>query len=744
MQTVFNLRRSPTPANVRAAVVISLLSLLLVVVPQGSAGQSAPNAPIACSEAPSTEFARLPLYCTDLIATPEFPEASGRFLLQRPDTPFGVAVTREGRMRYRIQTRIEGLPPPESLGDYTTYVAWATTPVFLPVKKLGAVTNGRTRFGVVTFNKFLILVTAEAHAGVAERSGPLVLRGRSPSMRMHVHDVFMGAPTAMIPPPPEPERPEPTEDENHHAHDEDDGWTMPPMHPVMSSMPPGMHGRAPDVTPYLPDVGPLQDLPEAEPRRYLHLADGDTIRLAAYPVRKQVAGKTIMMYGFNGQIPGPLMEVPAGATITAVVTNDTELPTAVHWHGIRLDNRFDGVPGVTQEAIPPGGSFTYRVYVRDAGIYWYHPHHREDIQQDLGLYGNILARPEEGYPNPVNREAFLMLDDLLLGSSGHVPYGDEAANFALMGRFGNVFIVNGEPRYELTVRRGAVVRFFLTNVANTRTFNLSFDGARVKVIGSDLGLLARETWSESVVLGPAERYVVEVLFDKPGAVELTNRVQAINHRLGRFFSEVDTLGVIEVLPEAVSETYETSHERLGHYAPAAREIDAYRSYFDRPIDHELVMTMETEGLPLPVKQLMRLDAAYANPVEWSGTMTMMNWLSTGKEVEWILRDPETQKENMNIDWRFERGEVIKLRVTNDLNVFHPMQHPLHIHGQRFLVLSQNGEPNEHLLWKDTILIPAGSTAELLVELDNPGDWMIHCHIAEHLSAGMKMVMRVAP
>src|SRR5581483_5748541 len=167
--------------------------------------------------------------------------------------------------------------------------------------------------------------------------------------------------------------------------------------------------------------------------------------------------------------------VQQNSTITVAFVNHLDQPTAVHWHGIRLENRFDGAVGVTQDPVPPGGRFLYRVHFRDAGIYWYHPHVREDMQQDLGLYGNMLVRPANPAAyEPVNREEVLMLDDLLLGNAGLEPYGDETATHALMGRFGNVFLINGEPRYTISVSRGEVVRFYLTNVSNTRPFNLSF------------------------------------------------------------------------------------------------------------------------------------------------------------------------------------------------------------------------------------------------------------------------------
>jgi FtsP/CotA-like multicopper oxidase with cupredoxin domain len=139
---------------------------------------------------------------------------------------------------------------------------------------------------------------------------------------------------------------------------------------------------------------------------------------------------------------------------------------------------------------------------------------------------------------------------------------------------------------------------------------------------------------------------------------------------------------------------------------------------------------------------MRLDSAYFPPIEWSGTMPMMNWVTNPDQVHWILRDPDTGRENMAIDWHFQLGDVVKIRLANERGVLHGMQHPIHLHGQRFLVVNLNGRPNTNLVWKDTVLLPVGTTADILVEMSNPGRWMIHCHIAEHLEAGMHTVFTV--
>ncbi|MGH9175849.1 MAG: multicopper oxidase family protein, partial [Vicinamibacterales bacterium] len=350
----------------------------------------------------------------------------------------------------------------------------------------------------------------------------------------------------------------------------------------------------------------------------------------------------------------------------------------------------------------------------------------------LGLYGNLLVRARDPeFFGPANREEVLMLDDLLVADTGLVGYGQDSPTHALMGRFGNVLLVNGEPTWDLRVRRGEVVRLFLTNVSSTRVFNLSFQGeVRMKVVASDLGRYEREAWVENVTIAPAERYVIDVRFEEAGEVSLVNRVRAIDHIMARFFEESDTLGTVHVSPDPASPDHAVPFARLRPNPGVTAEIDPYRKYFGRPVDHELLFTLRAGELPFPLRPLLNFESVYRNPVEWSGTMPEMDWVVTGKTAQWVVRDQATGRENMEIDWRFRLGEVVKLRLVNDRRALHAMQHPIHIHGQRFLVVSVNGVANEHLVWKDTVLLPTGFVAEVLLELSNPGKWMLHCHIAE--------------
>lgn len=518
------------------------------------------------------------------------------------------------------------------------------------------------------------------------------------------------------------------------------GHRMPPM-PAGTPMMPGMDGLSPQVKPFLPAEASVDGIPS----RVVELKDGDTLDLDARVIRRHIGAATYTMFGFNGEYPGPLIRVRQNATIIVRFTNHIDLPSSIHWHGVRLANRFDGTVGVTQAAVQPGGTFIYQVHFPDAGLYWYHPHVREDITQNLGLFGNMLVDPADAeYYNPVNAESVLMLHDLLVDPHGIIPYGTEAADFAIMGRIGNLLLVNGEPRYHLSVHRGDVVRFFLTNASSARSYNLSFGGGKtpIKLVAADLSRFEHEQMVDNVVIAPAQRFVVEARFDQPGVVAIVNQVQAVSNYAGEYFAEVDTLGTIDVSPDPTTASHTKEFGNLRGYPPVIADIAKYRPMFNKPVDHELTLTVNIQGLPNSIVSFMTVDTMYFSPVEWNDGMPDMNWISTAREVRWIMRDQATGKENMDIDWHAKQGDVLKIRIHNDANSMHPMGHPIHFHGQRFLVLTRDGVPNPDLAWQDTDLIPVGSTDDILLDASNPGRWMAHCHIAEHLESGMMMSFTV--
>src|SRR5215203_3035574 len=264
-------------------------------------------------------------------------------------------------------------------------------------------------------------------------------------------------------------------------------------------------------------------LAQARQPEIVELADGDQFDLRIAPVVKQLGKAKVRMLAYNGSIPGPTLKVREGSEVIVKIENQGDLETTVHWHGLRLDNRYDGTHE-TQTPIGVGESFAARCQFPDPGVYWYHPHIREDYGKEMGLYGNILVEPADPeYWPPVNREVALTLDDILLQDGKVAPFSRSETNYAAMGRFGDVLLISGEPELALTADRGEVVRFYLTDTANTRVFKVALPGARIKLVGGDSGRYEREEFVEEVVLAPSERAVIDVLFDEPGQLTLEHR-----------------------------------------------------------------------------------------------------------------------------------------------------------------------------------------------------------------------------
>ncbi|HEX6589992.1 MAG TPA: multicopper oxidase family protein [Longimicrobiales bacterium] len=675
------------------------------------------------------------LRCFELTAAPAARgRASGRVDMLHTAGPFTVNVTPDGEHVWRLRVTLDALPEPSAFDDDArVYVAWVTTPLLEPFVKLGAVAVGTQDVGDAFYDKFIVMISAEVADTVTERRGPLVLRGTSPSMRLQAdHTPWL---LSMATGPGAGGTAEATAGHTH-AHAPRPGndaarWPHPSM-PDDIVMLSAMMPRLPTVSPYRPThYGPH---------------DFDRPR-ASEPVRRLLAAHTPdgTAFTFNGGLIGPTLRVRQGSAMTLELRNVTDQPMTIHWHGLRVANAFDGVAHHTQHPVQPGESFDYELTFPDAGLFWYHPHERADIAQDLGLYGNIIVDPVSAdAPNAVNAELALMLDDVLLADDGtRMPHGREAATHALMGRFGDVLLINGDTAWQSKVSYGAVVRFLLTNAASTRTFNLTFGVDSVKLVGGDIGNYARERWVRSVPIGPAERYVVEVRYDGAGPFAIENRVHGIDHVMGRFLPRVDTIGTVHIDRNAVAAAPLRSYAELRAYDAVAREIDGFlRAHGERAVDRTLLLRMEADSLPFPLDRLMRLDSAYFHPVEWANTMPDMNWILSARDVRWILEDAATGARGHDIDWDFATGDVARIRIVNPRGSLHAMQHPIHLHGQRFLVLEQDGVRTTDHVWKDTVLVPVGSWIDVLVDFSNPGAWMLHCHIAEHMEAGMHTMVDV--
>ena len=267
----------------------------------------------------------------------------------------------------------------------------------------------------------------------------------------------------------------------------------------------------------------ITDLPQASAPAEVELGDGAEFDLRIEPVAKQLNEDTVRMLAYNGSIPGPTIRVKEGSEIVVNIENRGDLEGTVHWHGLRLDNRYDGTHE-TQKPMEVGESYQARVAFPDPGVYWYHPHIREDYAQEMGLYGNVLVEPADpDYWPSAHRSVVLTLDDILLEDGKVAPFSRSETTHAAMGRFGELLLVGGETEKKLEAKRGEIVRLYLTNTANTRVFKVVLPGARMKLVGGDSGHVEHEQFVEDVILAPSERVVVDAHFGSPGEVTLEHR-----------------------------------------------------------------------------------------------------------------------------------------------------------------------------------------------------------------------------
>jgi FtsP/CotA-like multicopper oxidase with cupredoxin domain len=325
-------------------------------------------------------------------------------------------------------------------------------------------------------------------------------------------------------------------------------------------------------------------LAEARSPEVVELEDGDELDLGIAPVAKRIGDDTVRMLAYNGSIPGPVLKVKEGAEIVVHVENQGDMDATVHWHGLRLENRYDGTHE-TQAPIGIGEGYTARVEFPDPGAYWYHPHIREDYGQEMGLYGNVLVEPADpDYWPRANREVPLTLDDLLLEDGKVAPFSRSETTYVAMGRFGEVLLVNGETDLSLDARRGEVVRFYLTNTANTRTFKVAVPGARMKLVGGDSGHVEHEQFVDDVVLAPSERVVVDVLFDEPG--ELT-----VEHRTPE---RAYALATVQVSDEPAEPSFAEQFEVLRTNADMVAERERIASFLDAEPDKTVAFLAEMD------------------------------------------------------------------------------------------------------------------------------------------------------
>jgi FtsP/CotA-like multicopper oxidase with cupredoxin domain len=437
------------------------------------------------------------------------------------------------------------------------------------------------------------------------------------------------------------------------------------------------------------------------------LAAPTAVELRAAISRQDIRkGGNTEIWAFNDSCPGPLLRVKRGETLEALVRNDLPNVTTVHWHGIRLPNAMDGVPHVTQPPIRVGDRFTYRFAPPDAGTYWYHPHQSSFEQVPRGLYGPLIV--EEDKPLPVDREELWVLGDFKLDKRNRMveDFG-KVLDFGSGGRIGNTFTVNGTEAgaaRELKLRPNERVRLRLINAASARIFHLAFAGHQPVVVTYDgQSVPPHPLPNGMLVLGCGQR--TDLVIDGTagsGTFAIDDRRDG-GTRVASIVYEGKPVRVKPLgMPEAVAPNELT--------VPNLSKATTHFLVFEGGVLGQPAIA-RIDGKALDVKGLM----------EQHGLTWTMNY--TAQHEHAMMHEPL---------FRFARGEHATIRMLNNSE----FEHPMHLHGHFFQVLSIDDRKLERPIWRDTVMVAPRGSAEIAFVAENVGEWMFHCHILDHAAGGM--------
>jgi FtsP/CotA-like multicopper oxidase with cupredoxin domain len=410
------------------------------------------------------------------------------------------------------------------------------------------------------------------------------------------------------------------------------------------------------------------------------------------------------VWAFDGSVPGPTIRLAQGASVSRRFVNELPQPSSVHWHGIRIDNAMDGVAGLTQAAVEPGGDFPYEFTVPDAGTYWYHPHNRSWEQMARGLYGALVVDEREGAPE-VDLDEVLLIDDWRLTDKAQIADDFGALHdWAHAGRIGNWITVNGDGAWSRDVQAGARLRLRLVNTANARIFTLEAQGLEGWVVALDGMPLETPERLERLTLAPAQRADL----------------------------------IVDVTAEDGQEALLVSFERDGGYAIAEFPVRG-RARKERLADPAPLPSNPVTPLG-PLQEARRVDLLMEGGAMgrmrgamMGGRMTGIRDMAAAGKV-WAFNGMADLGDKPLIE--ATRGETIRIAITNDT----AWPHAMHLHGHHFRRISADGSPGP---LRDTLLMDRGEKAEIAFAADNPGDWLLHCHMLEHSAGGMMTWLRVS-
>ena len=426
------------------------------------------------------------------------------------------------------------------------------------------------------------------------------------------------------------------------------------------------------------------------------------LELRAGPAKAQLLAKgekSTDVWAYGQSVPGPVLRVRQGERLKVRFFNDLPLPSTIHWHGIRIANAMDGVAGLTQEAVPPGGSFEYAFTAPDAGTYWYHPHFRTWEQLARGLYGLLIV--EEPTPPEFDLDLPLAIDDWRLTEDGAIH---EASFGAMMdkshaGRLGNWVTVNGVSGPTIEVPTNGLVRLRLVNTSNARVLRLKIGALNGRVIAVDGQPLADPVAAEEpVALAPAQR--VDVAVRTAPALDSKMELLAVARDRDISIATLRTSGPpVETRPLP---------NLPANPLPALGSLDDALAV-DLRMEGGAMGTMRQatfNGKVLSIRELVRAGQA------WS-----FNGISGRTE------DPL---------FRARRGQTVVVNMVNDT----AWPHAMHFHGHHVQAIEKNGKKIQNAPWRDTELLERGDVVKVALRAENVGKWMIHCHMLEHQAAGM--------
>lgn len=433
-------------------------------------------------------------------------------------------------------------------------------------------------------------------------------------------------------------------------------------------------------------------------------------KITAKPGKTRIVGPQFpatSVWGFDGSVPGTPIRISHGQSLDATIHNALEVPTAVHWHGIRLPNAMDGVAGLTQAAIQPGESFRYQFTPPDSGTYWYHSHVNAYEQVGRGLYGPLII--DEATPPVIDRDLVWMIDDWRLLEDASISNDFGAGHDrSHAGRIGNVATVNGRFRDVIKVQSGERIRLRLINASNARVFALSFGDLTPSVIAIDGQAVKPYQSKEPIIIGAAGR--VDVILDMsgdPGSnMPVVDSFYRESFDLTRF--------VYEDKPKRES----ALQSAIDLSPPQIPEPDLANA-----IEQEVIIAGGAMG---------GLQRAKFNG-QWVGLREIAQ-----QGYVWAINDVVGNKLEMPPLIDTKKGQSVRLTIRNET----AFPHPMHLHGHHLKLLSIDGAAVPEPRWLDSPLIMPKQAMEFAFVADNPGKWLFHCHALEHHAAGLGALVQI--